>query len=85
MLSGAKSKCRFIYSALDVRFNGARFNHCEDDFKNWYLRRRSQLLRERHLATQSEVGKLVSSQSESKSEKIEPETFYLNERKKILR
>ena len=67
--------------ALDVRFNGARFNHCQDDFKNWYWRRRSQLLRERHLASQSETG-TNHGQSELRSES---DQFYLNERKKILR
>ena len=70
--------------ALDVRFNGARFNHCQDDFKNWYLRRRSQLLRDRHLASQSETG-TKSGQSELRSDKVESDQFYLNERKKILR
>ena len=67
-----------------MRFNGARFNHCQDDFKNWYLRRRSQLLRDRHLASQSENG-AKSGQSESRSDKVESDQFYLNERKKILR
>lgn len=67
--------------ALDVRFNGARFNHCQDDFKNWYLRRRSQLLRDRHLASQSETD-IKPGQSELR---IESDQFYLNERKKILR
>ena len=67
-----------------MRFNGARFNHCQDDFKNWYLRRRSQLLRDRHLASQSE-NDTKSGQSELRSDKVESDQFYLNERKKILR
>ena len=67
-----------------MRFNGARFNHCQDDFKNWYLRRRSQLLRDRHLASQSETV-TKPGKSELRSDKIESDQFYLNERKKILR
>ena len=45
-----RKKIKLLQKALDVRFNGARFNHCGTSFKNWYLRRRSQLLRESTLS-----------------------------------
>ena len=42
------------------------------------------MLRDRHLASQSETG-TKTGQSELRSDKIESDQFYLNERKKILR